>query len=116
MKNIKLIVLSIALLAFGFTSCKKCDNENPRAKVVNNGTQSVSVQIKTSNGNTENINNIDPGTSSAYSSYASGDVMFTISVGKNDFIKTVSMSKCYEYSIVIDANNQISSLPVDRND
>ena len=41
------------LLAITFNSCKKSVNEDPRARIINNGTQKASVQIKTSNGNSE---------------------------------------------------------------
>ena len=65
------MVKVIALLAVTeFSSCKKCKGENPSARIVNNGTSKASVQIKTSGGNTVNLNNVDPGTSSAYASYA----------------------------------------------
>ncbi len=65
MKLIKKTLLGLGLLGLGLTSCsKECEGENPRAFVQNNGIEKVSVQIKTSNGNTENINNIDPGKSS----------------------------------------------------
>jgi hypothetical protein len=105
-----------ALIVFGLSSCKKCRNEDPRARITNNGTNKASVQIKTSNGNTVNINNVDPGTSSDYSSYAAGDVTFTISVSGNDYVKTVPMQECFEYDIAIDQNNNITSTPTDRNE
>ena len=66
-----MIVLA-GLFAITLNSCKKSVIEDPRARIINNGTQKASVQIKSSNGNTVNINNIDPSISSAYSSYAAG--------------------------------------------
>jgi hypothetical protein len=99
-----------------FAACKKCKNEDPRARIINNGTNKASVQIKTSNGNTVNINNVDPGTSSDYSSYAPGNVTFTITVNGNNYEKTVDMQECFEYDIAIDQNNNITSIPRDRND
>lgn len=113
-KNMAMLI-TIASSMIALQSCNKCSGEQPRARVVNNGTASVSVQIKTSGGNTENINNIASKVSSDYRSYAPGDVTFTISVGKNDFVKTVSMSDCYEYDITIDEKNNITSTPTDRN-
>lgn len=98
------------------SSCDKCENESPRARVLNNGTKDVSVQIKTSDGNTENINNVSPQSSSAYKSYAAGVVTFTITVDKMAYEKTVQMDECFEYDIAIDAGNNISSVPTDRND
>ena len=104
------------LFAISMNSCKKCKNEDPRARVTNNGTKDASVQIKTSGGNTENINNVSPGTSSEYRNYAPGLVTFTVSVDQNDYVKTVEMLECFEYDIAIDGNNNITSTPVDRND
>lgn len=111
------LILMVAILAL--TGCKKCKHEDPRARIINQGTQSVSVQIMTSGGNTVNINNIGPGTTSAYASYASGSVSFNISIGNgNNTVNksiTVGMETCYEYDILIDANNNLSSVPTDRN-
>ncbi len=117
MKIIKLVVIICIVAAIATTSisCKKCKKEDPRARIINNGTQKASVQIKTSGGNTVNINNVDPGTSSPYSSYAAGIVTFTITVQNNNYPITVDMKQCYEYDIAIDNNNKITSLPIDRN-
>lgn len=104
------------LLMLFMSSCDMCKNENPRARVLNNGTKNVSVQIKTSDGNTENINNVSPQTTSSFRSYAPGLVTFTIVVDKTDVVKTVQMNECFEYDIAIDAYNNISSVPTDRND
>lgn len=117
MKNVKffLIVLIAGLFITTLNSCKKCKGEDPRAKITNNGTQTASVQIKTSGGSTVNINNVDPSTSSAYSSYAAGQVTFTIKVNSTDYVKIIDMTNCYDYDIAIDANNNITSTAIDRN-
>lgn len=114
------LVLTLTIMALGLGSCKKCNNEDPRARVVNNGTKSVSVHIETSGGNTININNIDGGQISEYRTYAAGDVEFTITIGNGgatiiDTIKVV-MENCYEYDINIDGNNVVTSVPTDRNE
>jgi len=114
------IILSLIVMAMSFNSCKKCKQEHPRARVVNNGSEDVSVQIQTSGGNTVNINNILPGQSSDYVSYAPGGVDFTITVGSGgsavNYNISVIMEECFEYDIVLDANNVISSVPTDRNE
>lgn len=119
MKKIALI-LSVTLLALTFNSCKKCKNEDPRARVVNNGSVDVSVHIETTGGNTVNINNILPGQASEFVSYAPGGVDFTITVGTGgsavDYNISVIMEECFEYDIILDANNVISSVPTDRNE
>ncbi len=118
----KLITLSslVLFIAFAVTSCKKCKEEDPRARVVNNGTESVSVHIETSGGNTININNVEAGQSSDFASYAAGAVDFTITVGNGgnstDYDISVTMEQCFEYDIQIDENNVVSSVPTDRNE
>jgi hypothetical protein len=111
-----ILLLTLSALTFALPSCKKCRNEDPRARIVNNGTDKASVQIKTSEGNTVNINNVDPGAASDYSSYAPGKVTFTITVAGNDYVKEVDMLECYEYDIAIDQNNVVTSTPRDRNE
>ena len=114
MKNLVMIIF-IGLFTITMNSCKKCKDEDPRARIMNNGTEKASVQIKTSGGNTVNINNVDPSTSSPYSSYASGQVTFTITVKTVNYVKTLDMVKCFDYDIAIDKNNNITSTPIDRN-
>ncbi len=109
-------ILLIGFASISLNSCKKCKGEDPSAKVINNGTEKASVQIKTSNGNTVNINNVEPGTSSPNSSYAPGEVVFTITVANNDYVDTVQMTECFDYDIAIDANNVITTSAIDRNE
>lgn len=106
----------VGLFVISMNSCKKCKDEDPRARIINDGTEKASVQIKTSGGNTININNVDPDSSSAYSSYAAGQVTFTITVSSNDYEKTFIMAQCFDYDIAIDASNNIVSTPIDRNE
>jgi hypothetical protein len=61
----KLLVIFISLCVYlSLISCDSCDGENPSVQLINNGTGKADIQIKTSDGNTENINNVEPGTSS----------------------------------------------------
>ncbi len=119
MKNLGIGLIAL-LFSIAVSSCsKKCDNEQPRARVLNNGTSSVSVGIKTSNGNTVNINNVASQTSTPYVSYAPGNITFTITVtvnaNKTDYIKEVAVGSCYDYDIAIDTNNVITVKATDRN-
>ena len=108
-------IILVGSFLFTNTSCEKCKGEDPQARILNNGTNKASVQIKTSGGNTVNINNVDPGTYSAYSSYAAGHVTFTITVNNNNYEKEVDLTQCYNYDIAIDQNNIITSTAIDRN-
>ena len=107
-----LMIVVAGFFAIAMNGCKKTVLQDPRARIINNGTQKASVQIKTSNGNTVNINNVDPSTSSAYSSYAAGQVTFTITVSNNNYVKTLDIGKGYDYDIAIDANNNITSISI----
>lgn len=109
-----MLVLSIML---GFTSCKKCRNEDPSAIIVNNGSENVSVQIQTSGGNTVNINNVAPTTASEIKTFAEGTVDFTISIGNNSpIVQTVIMEQCWSYEVIVASNNAVSTTAVDLND
>lgn len=111
------IYFSIFILGIIISSCNQpCENEDPRARIVNNGTDKASVQIKTSGGSTENINNIESGQVSEWRSFASGNTEFTVSVQgmPNDTMIAVNMVDCWEYEIIIDAANQVSSSPAER--
>lgn len=110
-----LTIVIFGLLSLTINSCKKCKGADPQARIINNGSNKASVQIKTTGGNTVNINNVVPNTSSTYSSYAAGQVTFTITVNNTNYIKTVDMSQCYNYDIAIDSNNNITSTAIDRN-
>ncbi len=109
------IILITGLFAITMSSCKKsCSGENPRARIINNGTHKASVQIKTSGGNTININDVEAGSSSEYSSYAAGVTTFTLKVSNVDYVKTVTMTTCDDYDIAIDSNNNITITPSSR--
>ncbi len=80
----------------------------------------ICFPVTTSGGNTININNIDPNQASDFESYAPGIVDFTITVGSGssstNYESTVSMEECFEYDIILDENNDIISVPTDRNE
>jgi hypothetical protein len=114
-KRLGLLIILAGLFLITTNSCKKCKGEDPQARIINNGTSVASVQIKTSEGNTVNLNNVDPGTSSPFVSYAAGEVTFTISANKVVYVETVQMGDCYDYDITINANNTVTTNPIDRN-
>lgn len=116
MKKQYFLIILIGLF-FSLESCKKCKGEDPQSLIINNGTETISVHIETSGGNTININNILEGTQSDPKSFAPGTVEFTISIGNlGDVVTTVEMLECWEYEIIVDANNNVASFPTDRNE
>ncbi len=100
-----LITLTVLL-----QSCSGCDNENPTAKVSNLGTDEVSVQVKTTGGNTENLNNVPPGETSATTSYAPGEITYTIVLkGGEELVEVVTLDYCEDYTITVNSDNTIST-------
>jgi hypothetical protein len=71
-------IISICLL-IGVISCSS-DPKPPQFRVKNEGSKNASLQVKTSGGNTININNVAPGTTSAYQGVAAGGVDITVSI------------------------------------
>ncbi len=88
----------------------ECESEQPTLTLINNGTGKADVQIKTSGGNTENINNIIVGTSSEKRSFAPGSIELTITIqGVPEPIEyQVSILNCNNYLLTIDPNNTVS--------
>jgi hypothetical protein len=110
-------IIMVMVLTLTVGSCKKCKNEDPRARIINNASVKASVQIQTTGGNTTNMNNVMPGSTSDYSSFSAGDVVFTVSVGnKVNVVTSVKMEKCFEYDIAIDENGAVNSTAKDRNE
>jgi hypothetical protein len=107
--NYCMMLITSGLLLISMEGCKKgCDGEDPRARIVNGSTDKASVQIKTSGGNTVNINDVEAGSASAFSSYAAGETTFTLKISNVDYVKTVTMGNCYDYDIALDVNNNIT--------
>jgi hypothetical protein len=116
MRRLFLFLVGVFLVA-GLSSCKKCKKEDPRARIINGSSQKASVQIQTSGGNTVNMNNVLPGSTSEFSTFAPGSVKFTVSVGnKVDVVSYVNMEQCFEYDVAIDDNAAVHATAKDRND
>jgi len=109
-----LIIMISCIIIACLYSCNRCKDEDPRARVTNNSIAKISVQIKTTGGNTVNINNVDPGTSSPYVSYAAGNVTFTIKLNGTDYVENVLILTCFDYDIAIDGNNRITTTSIER--
>ncbi len=115
MKKIALLIsCGICLFIIG---CANCDGENPSVLLTNKGTDKASIQIKTSGGNTENINNIGTGSSSERRTFAPGNIEFTISVsGVNDpIVYVLKASSCYDYTVTINSDNTVTASGNERN-
>jgi len=108
-KNV--LFMFLFFLPVFLTGCSDdCESEQPTVTLVNNGTAKADVQIKTSGGNTENINNIEVGMSSERRAFAPGMIEFTISIqGANDPIEyQTTILNCNHYILTINNNHTVS--------
>ena len=110
MKKLSILIFAFASLSLIAIGCG-CDGENPSVILTNNGTGKADIQVKTSGGNTININNIQPGTSSASETFAPGDIEFTIAIqGVADpVLYTLHSASCYDYVVTVNPDNSVTS-------
>ncbi|MFC2134682.1 hypothetical protein ACFLTH_08710 [Bacteroidota bacterium] len=117
MKKYLMFCLFVAFIGLTLSGCDSCDQENPSVVLLNNGTDKADIQIKTSGGNTENINNIEVGTRSERRTFAPGDIEFTIAIQgvSDEIVYILSTSFCYDYIVTINEDNTVtySSQPRD---
>ncbi len=101
------LVLALCLIMVG---CG-CDGESPSVVLVNHGTAKADIQIKTSGGNTENVNNVMPETSSETRRFFAGVIEFTVNIQGVDapVVYALTADDCYEYVVTINADNTVSS-------
>ena len=111
-----LITLLVIFFSILLSSCSSCDGENPSLFLANNGTGKADIQIKTSGGNTVNINNIQVGSQSEKKTFDEGNVEFTINVqGLNDpIVYNLRISICKDYVVKINADNSVVGSGNDR--
>lgn len=112
------IILKLVLIVFVVTlqNCSNCDGENPTVKLINNGTGKADIQIKTSGGNTENINNILVGTASEKRTFDEGDIQFTINIQgvSEPIVYDFKVTSCRDYIVKINIDNTISGSSSER--
>ena len=115
--KMKIVALFISLcVCLSLISCDSCDGENPSVQVVNNGTGKADIQIKTSGGNTENMNSIEPGTTSERRAFDRGDIEFTISIQgvQDDIVYVLPANYCNDYTVTINPDNSVTSSGQER--
>lgn len=100
-------ILSIALIVVFASSCNKCNNENPTARVLNNGTSSVSLQITASDGDIISITDLGTGFISSVKSYAPGTATLNGSIDGVQLTKSIEMIECTSYDISINNQNEV---------
>ena len=137
MKNL-LKLLPFLVIAFAFKSCTveptdvvvtasdsetsspdaifdtNCANDLPKTRMINNGTINFDLQVINIAGVSElTISSIGPGTTTNWNDFNVGEVLFAVSNNEalvNDEKVVLQMDTCMGYEIVIDSNNEITSL------
>ncbi|OGJ89852.1 MAG: hypothetical protein A2487_19240 [Candidatus Raymondbacteria bacterium RifOxyC12_full_50_8] len=106
----KILILAAGVFAL-FLRCASCKDEPPRVMLINNGTDRADIQIKTSGGNTENVNGIEVGQSSLWRTFDPGDIKFTIAIHGEDstFAYTLHAETCMEYKVTVTPANQVTA-------
>ena len=112
MKNI-FKLLSILFLIITFVACS---DDPPSFRVKNERTTKANVQIKTV-ANTENINDVQPGTITNYKDVAEGKVDITAEIQNetDEPAGSFNAEPDYNYTIVI-VNTTPPSIRIDRSD
>ena len=111
----KIIYLILLSISFIFIRCSdSCEGENPTLQLLNKGTDKADIQIKTSGGNTENINNIETGTYSEKRSFDPGEIELTIAIqGVNEpIVYYLYISFCTENLVTIQEDNSVSTTSI----
>lgn len=90
-------------LVLSFYACSTEPETPPKFRVHNQRTTDASLQVKTSGGNTININNVKPGTFSEYQAVAKGqvDVTVTIQGESGDFKASFIADNNKSFTIVV---------------
>lgn len=90
-----------------------CVNEDPKTRVINNGTISFSLSVVKTDGTVVvNIPNIPPNTTTSWASFEPEEYIFSLeslSTGVSDDKVQLVMDECMAFEIEVDPSNQIVS-------
>lgn len=87
-----------------------CDNQVPKARIINNSTVEVNLEIYDVDGNLlASEYNIESGHLSDWSDFSAGEITFLVNNGSSDKIIVCNMETCMTFIIEVDANNQITT-------
>ena len=75
-----LISLFAIYLMMSVVACSTDPENPPKFRIRNDRATDANLQVKTSGGNTININNVKPGTTSDYQEVATGQVDITVTI------------------------------------
>ena len=96
-KNVLIVVVGVILLI----SLQACSDDPPQFRIRNDRSTKANLQIKTSGGNTININDVEPGTVTAYQQAAEGSIEATASLQGETISPMVSFNASNDESYTI---------------
>lgn len=79
MRRLLLVLVGVSMV-WGLFGCSTDPENPPKFRVRNDRGTDASLQVKTSGGSTININNVKPGTTSAYQDIAAGQTDITVTI------------------------------------
>lgn len=105
------IVEEIENSATGATATDSaCNNQDPKARITNNGTEDVDLQIYDVAGNLiAQEDDVEPGEQSDWINFSCGETTFLVSNGGSDKLITIEMGTCMMYDMEVGSNNQLVS-------
>jgi hypothetical protein len=90
-----------------------CSGQDPQARITNNGTVAVTLQIATLEGVVlHTVQDLAPGNASSYLMFAEGDTIFSIeknTTGINDEKVVYAMGECMSFDIEVDTDNLLTT-------
>lgn len=89
-----------------------CVDAQPEARFVNNGSISYEFKIFTTAGQIVEFVNVAPGTTTNWTSFAEGDILFSINsntTGVSDIKTQVFMANCETYELEVLPNNTLAT-------
>jgi hypothetical protein len=96
-----------------FQSNASCIDDDPKTRVINNGTIAFALEVVTLDGTVVvNIPNIPPNTTTSWANFAEGDYIFSLeslSSTVTDDKVLLTMNQCMAFEIEVDSNNEIVS-------
>ena len=87
-----------------------CSNQDPMARITNNGTEDVDLQIYDAAGNLiAQEDEIEPGEQSNWINFSCGETAFLVNIGGSDKLITIEMGTCMMFDMEVGSNNQLVS-------
>ena len=85
-----------------------CINQDPKARITNNGTKEVDLYIYDADGNLiAQENELEPGEQSEWIIFTCGETTFLLSTESSDKMVVIDMGTCMIYDMEIGSNDQL---------